>query len=120
MLEELRRRTARSGLDIILIDVWEGAGAREEARRYRDLWRIGATILLDEDAAYTRRLGIRGVPTNVVVDRQGIVRAVGASTHEQLRDALAPIAPTAARLLDEELRLRSNDEWWRGRGPIEG
>jgi predicted DsbA family dithiol-disulfide isomerase len=105
---------------VILVDVWEGAGAREEARRYRDLWRIGATILLDEDAAYARRLGIRGVPTNVVVDARGIVRAVGASMLEELHEALAPLDPDAARLLDGKLRRRTNEEWWRGRGPIEG
>ena len=59
------------------MNVWEGVGARTEAERFRELWGIGGPILLDESGEYTRRLGIRGVPTNVLVDSDGTVRAVG-------------------------------------------
>jgi hypothetical protein len=84
VLEALRRDPDRSGLDVILISVWEGAGAQEEARRFSEMWGLEGTILLDEAADYARRLGIRGVPTNVFVDGEGIVRAVGASTTAEL------------------------------------
>ena len=93
MLEALRRRAGRFGLDIILVDVWEGAEAAVEARRYCEMWGIEATVLLDETAAYARTLGVRGVPTDVFVDERGVVRAVGATgTQELLREAgrLAP------------------------------
>jgi hypothetical protein len=41
------------------------------------MWGIEATILLDETAGYARRLGVRGVPTNVLVDSDGTVVGFG-------------------------------------------
>ena len=93
MLEALRRRADRFGLDIILIDAWEGAGAAIEARRYCEMWGIEATVLLDETAAYARTLGVRGVPTDVFVDERGLVRAVGATGAEGLLRQAARLAP---------------------------
>ena len=37
---------------------------------------------MDEAGAYAKLLGIRGVPTNVLVDSTGIVRAIGAGNPE--------------------------------------
>jgi hypothetical protein len=93
VLEDLRRRTDRSGLEIIMIDVWEGTGAREQAQRYCDMWQLRATVLLDETAQFTRDLGVRGVPTNVVVDADGTVLDVGASSGAALRAAVAGLVP---------------------------
>jgi hypothetical protein len=118
VLEDLRRRTARSGLDVILIDVWEGSGAPAEAERYRAMWGIEGTVLLDESAAYARALGVRGVPTNVVVDPRGIVRAVGASSPAELRAALAPLHPEAAALLDTHVAGRVSSEQGHAHGPL--
>lgn len=84
MLESLRRRASRFGLDVVLVDVWEGSGAQEEAARYCQMWGIEGTVLLDETATYARQLGVRGVPTNVFVDEKGIVRHVGATTPAEL------------------------------------
>ena len=85
MLEELRRREAdRSGLDVILIDVWEGNEAQRRAQDYCELWGIDGTVLLDKKGAYATLLGVRGVPTNVLVDSTGAVRALGASNPEEL------------------------------------
>ena len=90
MLEALRRREAgRSGLEVILINVWEGTDPQAEAQRYCELWDIEGTVLLDETAEYARRLGLRGVPTNVLVDAKGVVREVGASTSASLEAAVA-------------------------------
>lgn len=88
MLEALRRETSRFGLDIILIDVWEGVDARSEADFFRQVWDIQGTILLDETGDYARSLGIRGVPTNVVVDAEGIVRAVGVTAPDELHPVI--------------------------------
>jgi hypothetical protein len=60
-----------------LIDIWEGIDARREAERFRDVWGIEGTILLDDTGEYARLLDIRGVPTNVLVDSDGTVRDVG-------------------------------------------
>lgn len=75
------------------MDVWEGPDARVEAARYCEMWGIGATVLLDETAAYARELGIRGVPTNVFVDADGTVVHVGACTEPELLREARRLAP---------------------------
>ena len=72
----------------MLISVWEGSEARPEVERFRELWGIDATILLDESGDYARQLGIRGVPTNVLVDADGIVRDVGLVRLDELHAAV--------------------------------
>jgi hypothetical protein len=84
----LRRRTARSGLDIISINVWESVNARAEARNFAAIWGMDGTVLLDETGEYAATLGIRGVPTNVLVDSRGIVRSVGVTTPRELNEAV--------------------------------
>ena len=41
-------------------------------------------MLLDETGEYAQELRIPGVPTNVLVDARGVVRAVGASAPDEL------------------------------------
>jgi thioredoxin family protein len=119
VLEELRRTTARSGLvEIILVDVWEGQNAREEAQRFCDLWGLRGTVLLDETAEYARSLGVRGVPTNVFVDAEGVVRAVGATTPQELRSELIKLAPGAAAVLGAEPKSAYLSGEGATRGPL--
>jgi hypothetical protein len=100
VLESLRRRASRFGLDLVLVNIWEGQGAAEEAAGYCQRWGIEGTVLLDETAAYPRALGIRGVPTNVFVDEAGIVQAVGASTSEAMLSEATRLEPRL--LIDAE------------------
>lgn len=93
MIESLRRRASRFGLDVLLVNIWEGKGAAEEIAGYCLRWNIEGTVLLDESAQFARRLGVRGVPTNVFVDAGGIVRAVGATTPEELLEEAARLEP---------------------------
>jgi hypothetical protein len=72
----------------VLVSVWEGSEARPEVERFREMWGIGATILLDESGDYARELGIRGVPTNVLVDADGVVRDVGLVRLDELHAAV--------------------------------
>ena len=69
---------------MILVSVWEGADTRENVAAYCELWDIQGTVLLDESGAYVHLLEIRGVPTNVLVDESGTIRAVGLSNPEAL------------------------------------
>jgi hypothetical protein len=69
---------------VILISVWEGADTHQNVAAYCELWDIEGTVLLDESGDYARLLGIRGVPTNVLVDGSGIVHAVGLGNPETL------------------------------------
>jgi len=52
------------------------------------MWGLEGTVLLDETAEYARSLGVRGVPTNVVVDVGAIVRAFGVSRLDELDQAI--------------------------------
>ncbi|MGH9068125.1 MAG: hypothetical protein ACRD0J_11660, partial [Acidimicrobiales bacterium] len=71
VIEDLRRRASRFGLEIILVNVWEGADARAEVLRFCELWDVPGSVLLDERSELAHKLMVRGVPTNVFVDRDG-------------------------------------------------
>jgi hypothetical protein len=89
MLEELRRDPGRSGLDVVLVNVWEGVEPAREAKSFCAIWGIPEhKVLVDERGEYARALQIPGVPTNVLVDGEGIVRAVGVSRRRELYRAV--------------------------------
>jgi protein-disulfide isomerase len=52
------------------------------------MWGIKGPILLDPNAELAGLLGVRGVPTNVVVDSDGMVRAFGAARLDELERAV--------------------------------
>ena len=73
----------------MLVDIWEGSEPRPEVERFCEMWGIKGPILLDPDETLARELGVRGVPTNVVVDAGGIVREFGAARLDELERAIA-------------------------------
>lgn len=73
---------------MISINVWESVGAAEEARNFAAIWGIDGPVLLDETGDYAAALGIRGVPTNVLVDAHGVVRGVGLTAPAELDAAV--------------------------------
>jgi len=80
--------------------VWEGTGARTEARDFCELWGVEGTVLVDEQGELAERLGIRGVPANVFVDSDGTVTAVGGATPADLEAAARQLlGPGAAAVL---------------------
>ena len=103
MVESLRRRAGQFGLEVILVNIWEGVGAPEEAAGYCMRWGIEGKVLLDEDTSYAREVGIRGVPTNVFVDASGVVQAVGATTSEELFEEACRLEPELRKLRAELL-----------------
>ncbi len=82
------------------MNVWEGVDPFKEARDFCQLWGIEGAVLVDADATFVDQLGIRGVPTNILVDDDGTVTCVGASTPPELETAvrrlLGPDAPLEA------------------------
>jgi predicted DsbA family dithiol-disulfide isomerase len=52
------------------------------------MWGIKGPILLDPDLELASTLGVRGVPTNVVVDSDGTVQAFGAARLDELERAI--------------------------------
>jgi AhpC/TSA family len=73
---------------VILVDIWEGTEPRPEVERFCDMWGIKGPILLDPAGELAGTLGVRGVPTNFVVDSDGTVRAFGAARLEELEQAI--------------------------------
>lgn len=69
---------------MILINLWEGGDAGTRVQEYCERWGIEGTVLLDETGAYAKLLGVHGVPTNVLVDSTGTVRAFGAGNPDEL------------------------------------
>jgi hypothetical protein len=72
----------------VLVDIWEGTEPRPEVERFCDMWGIKGSILLDPGLELASTLGVRGVPTNVVVDSDGTIRAVGAARLDELEQAI--------------------------------
>jgi hypothetical protein len=105
-MEDLRRRTGRSGLEIVSVNIWEGTGAYAEARGFCELWGIEGTVLVDERGELAELLGIRGVPASVFVDSDGTVTAAGAATPAELvaatRRLLGQSAPASLAELEKQ------------------
>ena len=76
---------------MVLVDIWEGTEPRPEVERFCEMWGIKGPILLDPEETLARELGVRGVPTNVVVDAGGVVREFGAARLDELERAIASL-----------------------------
>jgi hypothetical protein len=87
----VRRRAKNYGLEIVMVNVWEHLNAREEALHFCKIHNVQGPVLLDADGEYITRLGIRGVPMNVVVNKKGIVQAVGSTTPDEVRATLTKL-----------------------------
>jgi hypothetical protein len=88
-----------------LLNVWEGLEGPVEAKRFVEMWGIEGTVLFD-DCNLVEELGIKGVPTNILVAADGTVTEVGASTPEDLEAGVR-------RLLgpDAEIDPPKKNEW---------
>jgi peroxiredoxin len=89
-LKELNKETEqmeKKGIKLILVDLGEGA---KEVGAYVSRNQIGLTVFLDEDSFLSDPYAIIGVPTFVLVDQQGIVRAVEHALPENYEDILLP------------------------------
>lgn len=73
---------------MILIDIWEGTDPKPDVDRFCEMWGVDSTILLDDTAEYAAALGIRGVPTNVLVDADGTIVDVGLVRLDELDAAI--------------------------------
>ena len=71
-----------------MVNVWESVEPATEARNFCNIYGVDGTVLVDETGEYAAALGIRGVPMNVFVDSDGTVCEVGATTPDELREAI--------------------------------
>jgi len=74
-----------------MVNVWEHVDARKEAQHFCKIHNIQGPVLIDAQAEYITSLGLRGVPINVIVNKKGIVQAVGATTPDEVRATLTKL-----------------------------
>ncbi len=70
------------------MDVFEHQDIAQYADHFRKVHNVEGTILLDDKEELFGILGLRGVPMNVVVDKKGIIRAVGMTSPDEVRATL--------------------------------
>jgi hypothetical protein len=80
---------------VVLIDIYEGTDPRPEVERFCEMWGIEGPILIDEAAEYAHLLGVRGVPTNVLVDSDGTVQGFGLVRLDELDAAVEKLLDRA-------------------------
>ena len=93
-MRELQRRyeAGGEGVRIVGLSIDEGDDALKKVRRTLDRWGIGYPIFLDDqEAPAWTALKVYGVPTMMLVDREGRVvwRFTGPDGYERLEEALA-------------------------------
>ena len=74
-----------------MVNVWEHVNARDEALHFCKIHNIEGPVLLDAKGEYIDRLGIRGVPFNVIVNKKGIVQAAGTTTPDEVKATLTKL-----------------------------
>lgn len=74
-----------------MVNVWEHVNARDEALHFCKIHNIEGPVLIDSKAEYINQLGLHGVPVNVVVNKKGIVQAVGTTTPDEVRATLTKL-----------------------------
>jgi len=74
-----------------MVNVWEHVNPRKEALHFCEIHSINGPVLLDETGDYARQVGLPGVPWNIVVNKKGIVQAVGATTPDEVRATLTKL-----------------------------
>ena len=72
-LEQQKDQIEKKGIKIILVDLGE---TEKEVGRYIKTNKINLTVFLDEESSLNDPYAIIGVPTFVLVDSDGIVKAV--------------------------------------------
>lgn len=91
-------------LAIVAVNVAVNESERR-ARRYRDRFALPFPVIYDEGHAITGAYGVRGTPTHVIIDRDGLIRYFRISPPENLDSLLGPAGP-AERSGDHRGRLR--------------
>lgn len=68
-----------------MVNVWEHVNSQKEAMHFCGIHNINGTVLIDDGNEYINRLGVNGVPFNLVVDRKGIIKAAGMTTPDEVK-----------------------------------
>jgi thiol-disulfide isomerase/thioredoxin len=87
------RAHANEGLQVLAIDLTDQERKMNDVRRFVVELQMPFPVLLDEKGKVRKRYALRGVPTSVFIDAEGIVRLVnpGPITSETIQRGLAEI-----------------------------
>jgi len=69
-LKDIYAQYAKKGLIMINIDIQE---SRDKVSRYADKYELPYRVLLDEKGDVAKTYGIRGVPTLILLDKEGMI-----------------------------------------------
>jgi len=72
-----RVHEAFKGQDAVMLSISIDGGGMPAVKRYVDKHGFTMPVLVDADMQIARQFGVRGVPTTVIVDRQGQMVASG-------------------------------------------
>lgn len=93
-LNDLHQELAEQGLAVVGVSV-DAGGSEDQVREFLEDFDVEYSILHDPEGRITRLVQAIGLPTTLLVDRDGIVRwrRTGPVTADdpQLRDALADV-----------------------------
>ncbi len=89
-LKELYAKYKEKGLEILNIDIQE---SKERVSAYANKHKLPYKILLDTDGMVATMYGVRGVPTKVLINKDGTVLCVACRSIDIMLDMLFD-APT--------------------------
>ena len=69
-LKDIYAQYAKKGLIMVNIDIQE---SRDKVSRYADEYELPYRVLLDENGDVAKTYGIRGVPTLILLDQEGMI-----------------------------------------------
>jgi peroxiredoxin len=72
-----RAHEAFKDREAVMLSISIDGGGRPAVKRYVDKHGFTVPVLVDADMKIARQFGVRGVPTTVIVDRQGKMVASG-------------------------------------------
>ncbi|TMB66696.1 MAG: TlpA family protein disulfide reductase [Chloroflexi bacterium] len=89
------RAHVNEGLQVFAIDLTDQERTLNDVRKFVDELQMPFPVLLDEKGKVRKSYALRGVPTSVFIDAQGIVRLVnpGPITSGTIQRGLAEILP---------------------------
>lgn len=116
-LQAAYQRYREQGVIVLGVDLRENAG---QVSQFASQFDVTYPLLLDHDGAVSERYQVRGIPTTIVLDDEGVIRArhVGPLTEDQFAEYVTPLLPASrltptARLAPDFRLPRENGEWVR-------
>jgi len=83
LINELRQQYGENELQIFAVNINESI---ETVSSFARDWGINYTVLMDRSAEVADQYGVRGIPTNVLFDRDGNIQYYGHSFPDQTID----------------------------------